>query len=1057
MAPAFVPSQFTQYLAAAMSSREAQGVPLDGLQARNDELLMRLLALLQSPSPVPLQMALATQESARAVALPSSIAPTDACSSSSAPPAPVDLHQQLDGWLPADSGNAEQHAISVDAAQICAAEVSVVVSAPSLDTTPNPVKPSTASHSAEQDFLEKAALVKKAPDIGHQDLKALAASQQERAGALQSFISAPGMSSVGNAVVAGGDVVGGLSKVFGSVGSAFLNYNRTGAVAGFDRYCAFYSPGMVGFGPSFFNDAGNLAGSLNLFGYTGWVGPGGSISFTDSAGNLASAGFFAYISADSKVWIEYPNATGIAAANDKAADKLGRGQTCRAHLLKSLAVAGTLSGGYRPGIVGFGGRFTIGRNSRVNYVTDVNRQQVYELLKYKNRKGVVFFRDLAVAANIRKFPIEIPNLEKPHELKVGDELTVEVAGTVDVGVVLDAGLRTGVAVTIKGDFELSARKLDENKVMLVVSPKEGVDVTWDAQIPLLARVFASRGKAQSLRQEFVFDLSNAEGEKAYQQALKGHLPTALEGITATNREADVKALAYYWGEAQKLAPRGVKRGWYEVVTQPRRDTIGAEIGIAGLPWLAAYKSSTVEERFVTNGQATHHTRTLRGETETLAGKSKKQTEFTATLALATVVNDDNEFVRRYDGLVLEQTFKFSKATQVERTSLAKLLREDFGVNIRDFEPGIEDGPYELVIQRTFDSNEVNALDAKGDKITQAAREAHTEAKHLRAFLEQVCNVPTPSERIEHAADVAKQRSALIATAKARGLSDSDQTALCEAIEAPVELEHRPAFESLLAYDRAYILQEYAFTTGVNGMAALHRYVSAHNQGNDRKIAVRVGTGPFDDLAQKVSELMADYAEPVSLHTNEKHLNERLRRVKEQQRTVERLMRELGGDVIRRTFDPAQTERLEQMCISLSQSLREMLQLDGELNPVQRSEVLNKIKEPDVLQLGELLTTHYNDLLRADEPAKHVRERFVRVEAALKNLGAERSKLERDVVADRYEKAVRARKIAQIDLAIEQLKDIIGVAHLSSEQRRTLKASLKSQTLLRSADRCMAVI
>lgn len=278
---------------------------------------------------------------------------------------------------------------------------------------------------------------------------------------------------------------------------------------------------------------------------SGTLYAGGSLR-TVSGGPTVRAGGFVAVSADRQV-------ADLGAYRGDREELQG---TRKVELRRSLGGGLVGSPGVAAAILGIGGRLTVDRSREVVFRTHVPPEEVRALLQ--DSQGVKgFLRGKARALGLAEETLPPPDLSRPEALRVGDEVAVSVRGSYTAGLALGAfGLAAGVAGQVKGELELSARKLSETKVELSVTPTDvrGLRLSLSTATPL--ELAHGRVRAEALRQSFAFDLAQPEAAAAYRAALGGKLPN---GLAAEADGAPAKADDLLQLLRREKLPAGVER------------------------------------------------------------------------------------------------------------------------------------------------------------------------------------------------------------------------------------------------------------------------------------------------------------------------------------------------------------------------------------------------------------------------------------------------------------------------------------------------------------------
>lgn len=323
---------------------------------------------------------------------------------------------------------------------------------------------------------------------------------------------------------------------------------------------------------------------------------GGSFAHTDRDGLTHATGAVASVSLDRKA-----SDLGDYSGTDDSLQG-----TRRIQVKKNIGGSAVGTKGLGLPTVGLGGRLSPSKGKTVTFRTHVSQDKARAVV-HEGRGAAQFFRDKARAMGLKEENVTIPDLSKPETMQVGDELVVQTTGglTGAFALGLPGIVNLGGQATLRGDFEVAARKLNENQVELCVTPTQVRGLGISAQAPMVLEVTSNKTHAASLRQSFVFDLSNPEARAAYEKALKGELPigTASKAKDAPKGGADLAAMIQ-----NENLPQGVERTYLERVDLTNR-TFGGGLnwGVIHTGWgvtgLAAHVAKFSEKRSITDGSA----------------------------------------------------------------------------------------------------------------------------------------------------------------------------------------------------------------------------------------------------------------------------------------------------------------------------------------------------------------------------------------------------------------------------------------------------------------------
>lgn len=334
---------------------------------------------------------------------------------------------------------------------------------------------------------------------------------------------------------------------------------------------------------------------------------------------------------------------------------------------------------------GIGGLLSLAKSSTVVFKTHLDNAEARTLL-YAERGLARAVSDRTKAVGWEDEPVNVPDLSRPETLHTGDEILLTTEGQTSMGVVVGmSGLTVGAVVSVRGTFEVAARRLDATHVEVAVTPTDIRGVQVNAGLPVLADMRWSTTRAQALRQAFVFDVSNASGLHAYQEALKGQLPSAMPA-TSSDLPADEALHALV---TQEKLPQGVRRTYLARVTADRsRMGLGINWGPvqsgkwAGLSW---HHVSEKDETHVVipEGVAVVSNRSVEKRREVLLSGAETAGVF-GSLRQVTLFDDDGPHPQ-FDGLTLAARFSDSRVRGMELNSdILEPLNQALGIQIPPF-------------------------------------------------------------------------------------------------------------------------------------------------------------------------------------------------------------------------------------------------------------------------------------------------------------------------------------------------------------------------------------
>jgi hypothetical protein len=531
--------------------------------------------------------------------------------------------------------------------------------------------------------------------------------------------------------------------------------------------------------------------------------------------------------------------------------------------------------------VGVGGRIAPSKGKNVTYRTHVDQEQAREIIQ--DGKGVAgFFRDKAIAAGVKKEPMDIPDLSDPKTLNVGDEMIVETTGGLSGGLAIGAyGVKVGAQVTMLGDFEMAVRKLEDDKVEMVVTPKQVRGIQASAAAPMILEVGKSQLHAQSLRQAFTFDLSKPEAMAAYQSALKGDLPNGLDKVKMPKTGADKKLVELV---REEELPAGVDRSYLEAVDmQQKRAGGGLNWGVIhanwGLAGLAAHTAHVKEKRVVTDGDVamTTDTRGVERKKQVLISGVESLGVF-ASLRRTTDFDENGRPQRAFKDLELTAQFSDDKVRGLEvNKDMIDKINTSFGTEIPHFK--------EKGHNQTRD-------------VTVTRRVTRDDLASLTDF--------SPSEL---------RRAANAAGAKPQALYDlvADMGSL------------------KLARTRAMRVQSYVEKNGLAGFGALHQLLGNEGTTSNKPLRISTSSNAYTEPSTKAAELALEYNTPIAPDASNKELSKRFKAVEKALDKAEKGIRDTYDDPLLRSKEREETR---ERVVGARNQLRGLISLEH-LSPAER--------------------------------------------------------------------------------------------------------------------------
>jgi hypothetical protein len=337
---------------------------------------------------------------------------------------------------------------------------------------------------------------------------------------------------------------------------------------------------------------GERATGLNAFWAPGWLSGSGSHAWATADGGTARLrGTLAWFGSGMGLGaaLAKTSAQGLTGAlsamalldADRSVTDLGplEGEPGRrrVELRRSLSGTGVLNPGVGGPLLGLGGRISAGKSRSVVYRTAVNEAEARRLV-IEDKGALKWLANKARAVGAAADPVVIPPLNRPEELAVGDELVTTVSGSFSLGLFLGGlPVRLGAYGHMRGDFELGVKRLDEQRVELVVTPLSVRGIQARAGLPWVLDADVGRQAGAALRQGFVFDLEEPAAKAAYLAALQGELPGGVAPMAAgKKRSADELVSAL---EEERLPP-GTARTFVDAVGLKRSHRgLGSTFGL----------------------------------------------------------------------------------------------------------------------------------------------------------------------------------------------------------------------------------------------------------------------------------------------------------------------------------------------------------------------------------------------------------------------------------------------------------------------------------------------
>jgi len=415
-------------------------------------------------------------------------------------------------------------------------------------------------------------------------------------------------------------------------------------------------------------------------------------------------------------------------------------------LTRSLAGGLDVGSGIKLPTFGIGGRLVLDKGRDVTFTTFLGTARARAVLT-EGGGALGFIRNKARAVGAALEPLVVPDLANPSTMKVGDQLTVKTSGTLMAGVALGAATVTaGVQVEMRGEFELTARKLSDTQIELSVNPRNLRGVQIFADTGYLLDVGHTHSKGEGFRQSFTFDLSNPAAAAAYQAALQGELPNGLNSKTLPKEEAALATLV----RDEKL-PGGVTRNLLERADVTASTTGGglnwgplqSEGGIAGL----SYRRSKVEGRSViTNGDASLTTESRGVERRREVLLSGTETDgVSASVRTVTLYDTNGVGTRAFEGLHLRAHFSDDRVKGLElNDEVLDRVNGAFGTQLPHFERAGRKQSREISVTRIMTPEDLLRLTTVNPAaVRDAATAAEVKEKPLAALVTSLKSIKNP--------------------------------------------------------------------------------------------------------------------------------------------------------------------------------------------------------------------------------------------------------------------------------------------------------------------------
>jgi hypothetical protein len=332
-----------------------------------------------------------------------------------------------------------------------------------------------------------------------------------------------------------------------------------------------------------------------------------------------------------------------------------------------------------------GAYLSLDRSREVTYATTIPDDAAKRELLSGN--ALSRFADNTLKAfGLKADALKPPPLDQPEKLKVGDELKVAMRGSVTGGLALGAvGMRAGVQASVKGDFELSVKKLSATQVEVTVTPTQvrALQAFLDTPSPL--EVDVTKVRARSLSQGFIFDLSKPEAKAAFEAAITGKLPNALGGLKSASPADAGKLVELARSEPM---PPGVQRTFLEgTETTATSAGAGLDFGIlerlSGIAGLSARTTQVSEDRARTDGThaVVEHSRGIEKRREVLLSGTEG-VQVTGSVRTQLLFDFAGPAASSFEGLTLTASISDSKVRGDElNDDIIDTLNEKLGLSL----------------------------------------------------------------------------------------------------------------------------------------------------------------------------------------------------------------------------------------------------------------------------------------------------------------------------------------------------------------------------------------
>ncbi|RME75858.1 MAG: hypothetical protein D6776_02340 [Planctomycetota bacterium] len=414
--------------------------------------------------------------------------------------------------------------------------------------------------------------------------------------------------------------------------------------------------------------------------------------------------------------------------------------------------------------VGAGVRLSGSRGDEVIYRTHLAPEQADAVL-YGERGAARFVADKLRALGVKSEPLEPPPIDDPDVLQVGDELIVRTSGSVTGGLGVGAlGAGVGAHVTVRGDLELAARRIDAHHVQLSIEPVSVRGVDAEIGLPGLLEADAEALEALGLRQSFVFDLRQPAAREAYARMIEGRLPGAFVG--ARRGEPDAAAAGAGASELagavrDEVLPPGVER-----VAVQRTEAWRRRVG-GGLRWgpidrlwgfaaLGADRLRTGSDTVVTDGRRTLEVldRGIESRRQVLLS-GEESLGVRGAVRTRTAIADDGSATRRLDALALEAVFADSRVRGRElNDEVIEQINRRFGTAIEPFSLPVQGREErEVRLARTLGAGDLARIAAADEgRIELAAERSEIDREEIVQLVRTLGESEDPIARAERVRD-----------------------------------------------------------------------------------------------------------------------------------------------------------------------------------------------------------------------------------------------------------------------------------------------------------------